>query len=63
MSSDSNLLILFTDQQAINTLLDIAEKYAGHTKNLGHQTAGTVKQAHGSDGELQTAEADLKVCA
>ncbi|KAF1345857.1 hypothetical protein BDV97DRAFT_423947 [Delphinella strobiligena] len=46
-------------QQAIDTLLDLAEQYTGHTKNLAGQTHGAVKGAH-SDDSLQTAEADLK---
>lgn len=49
------------DQQAIETLLNIAEQYAGHGKNITQQGAGAVKGAHG-DSALTTAEADLKVC-
>ncbi|KAK5142873.1 hypothetical protein LTR04_002079, partial [Oleoguttula sp. CCFEE 6159] len=46
-------------QQAIDTLLRLAEEYTGHTKNVAQQTSGTVKGAHG-DNALQTAETDLK---
>lgn len=46
-------------QQAIETLLNLAETYGGHSKNLSQQGAGTVKGAH-SDNALTTAEADLK---
>lgn len=49
-----------TDQQAIETLLNLAENYAGHAQNLGQQTAGTVKGAH-SDTALTQAENDLRV--
>lgn len=49
------------DQQAIETLLNIAEQYAGHGKNITQQGAGAVKGAHG-DTALTTAETDLKVC-
>ena len=49
------------DQEAINTLLSLAEEYGGHSKNLTQQAAGTVKGAH-TDNTLQMAEADLKVC-
>jgi hypothetical protein len=47
-------------QRAIETLLGLAEQYAGHTKNVGQQATGTVKGAH-QDDALQLAEADLKV--
>jgi len=46
-------------QQAIDTLLRLAEEYTGHTKNLAGQTQGAVKGAH-TDDSLQKAEADLK---
>jgi len=48
------------DQQAIETLLSLAEEYAGHGRNLAGQGAGTVKGAH-SDDSLQRVETDLKV--
>jgi hypothetical protein len=47
-------------QRAIETLLRLAEQYAGHSKNLGQQSAGTVQGAH-QDDALQLAEANLKV--
>lgn len=46
-------------QQAIETLLDLAERYAGHGRQLGQESAGTVKQAHG-DSALTRAERNLK---
>ncbi|KAL8760178.1 MAG: hypothetical protein Q9199_000200 [Rusavskia elegans] len=47
-------------QQAIETLLNLAEEYSGHGKNLSQQGAGTVKGAHG-DTALTSAETDLRV--
>ena len=49
------------DQQAIETLLSLAEQYGGHAKNVSQQGAGTVKGAH-EDAALSAAEADLRVC-
>lgn len=46
-------------QRAIETLLSLAERYAGHSKDLAVQGKGTVKGAHDDDA-LQLAEADLK---
>ncbi|KAF2276375.1 uncharacterized protein EI97DRAFT_458312 [Westerdykella ornata] len=46
-------------QQAIDTLLRLAEQYTGHTKDVALQSKGTVKGAHDDDA-LQLAEADLK---
>ena len=54
------ILIVFPDQQAIDTLLRLAEDYQGHSKNLVGQTHGAVKGAHEQDS-LQSAESDLKV--
>jgi len=45
--------------QAINTLLNLAETYAGHANTVAQQGTGTVKGAH-SDSALKKAEADLK---
>jgi len=56
----SNLLIYVLDRSAIDTLIGLAEQYAGYSKNLANQTAGTVQQAHNSDGNLNKAEGDLK---
>lgn len=47
-------------QQAINTLLELAETYSGHANNIAQQSAGTVKGAH-TDDSLQLAEKDLKI--
>lgn len=44
-------------QQAISTLLDLAEEYGGHSKRLASGSTGTVKQTRSS---LAQAEADLK---
>ena len=52
-------MFVLLDQQAIDTLLSLAEEYAGHSKNLTVQATGTVKDAH-ADTALTTAEADLK---
>lgn len=46
-------------QQAIETLLDLAEKYAGHGRDLGQQSTGTVKGAHADDALTRT-ETNLK---
>lgn len=53
-------LTLLEDQQAVETLLSLAEEYGGHTKNMAQQSAGTVKGAH-TDTALTSAETDLKV--
>ncbi|ORY77290.1 hypothetical protein BCR37DRAFT_351059 [Protomyces lactucae-debilis] len=45
---------------AIETLLDMAEKYAGHSRKVAEQAGGQVQQAHGSSSNLQKAEAELK---
>jgi hypothetical protein len=50
-----------SDQQAITTLLTLAETYAGHANTMGQRSTGTVKGAH-EDNALKQAEADLKVC-
>jgi hypothetical protein len=48
-------------QRAIETLISLAERYGGHSKDLAAQSKGTVQGAH-QDDALQLAEADLKVC-
>lgn len=50
----------FQDAQAIETLLNLAETYAGHATTIGNQAAGTVQGAH-EDTALKVAERDLKV--
>jgi hypothetical protein len=55
------LLTNFQDQQAIDTLLTLAETYVGHANTMGQQSTGTVREAH-ADEALKSAEADLKVC-
>lgn len=45
--------------QAISTLLDLAEQYGSHSKRLTAGGAGTVKETR---THLAAAEADLKVC-
>lgn len=47
-------------QSAIETLLTLAERYAGHGRDLAQQGKGSVQGAH-QDDALQLAEADLKV--
>lgn len=49
------------DSSAIDTLLGLAEKYQGYTKDAVAQTAGATKTAHQSDGGITAAEDDLKV--
>jgi Family of unknown function (DUF5923)/Protein of unknown function (DUF4449) len=49
-----------SDQQAIETLLDLAETYGRHGRDMSQAGAGTVKGAH-TDDSLQIAETDLKV--
>lgn len=46
-------------QQAIETLLSLAETYGGHANTLSNQGAGTVKGAH-EDNSLRSVEANLK---
>ncbi|KAK4632012.1 hypothetical protein CLAFUW4_02947 [Fulvia fulva] len=46
-------------QQAIDTLLRLAEQYGGHTKDVAAQSQGAVEGAHSQDS-LQTAETDLR---
>ncbi|KAL9534268.1 hypothetical protein SMMN14_02241 [Sphaerulina musiva] len=46
-------------QQAVDTLLRLAEEYTGHTKDVAAQTTGAVKGAHSQD-TLKTAEANLR---
>ncbi|KAL9099490.1 MAG: hypothetical protein Q9163_005017 [Psora crenata] len=48
-------------QEAVETLLSLAEQYGGHGRNVAQQGAGTVKGAH-EDTALTSAETDLKVC-
>lgn len=50
------------DQQAVDTLLNLAQEYTGHTKALTKSTAGAAKDVH-ADDSLNAAEADLKVCS
>ncbi|PWW79590.1 hypothetical protein C7212DRAFT_170056 [Tuber magnatum] len=47
-------------QQAIDTLLRLAETYTGHAKGIAKDSAGAVKGAH-QDNHLQSAEKSLKV--
>jgi len=46
-------------QQAIDTLLSLAETYGGHATDVTAQSKGSVKGAH-ADNNLQSAEANLK---
>jgi hypothetical protein len=60
-AADYNLVTDFgTDQQAVETLLRLAEEYAGHGKNLAGQGQESAKGAHDQD-TLKTAETDLRV--
>lgn len=53
------ILLTTADQQAITTLLDLAEKYASHANNVTQQSTGAVKGAR-ADTSLQRAETDLR---
>jgi uncharacterized protein DUF5923 len=53
-------LLTSLDQQAIETLLRLAEEYGGHSKNLAKDSHGTVKGVH-TDDSLKKAETNLKV--
>ncbi|KAI9827828.1 MAG: hypothetical protein M1832_004317 [Thelocarpon impressellum] len=46
-------------QQAIETLLNLAEQYTGHAGNVAEQSKGTVKGVH-EDSHLRAAETDLR---
>ncbi|KAJ5777813.1 hypothetical protein N7520_001059 [Penicillium odoratum] len=46
-------------QQAIETLLELAEKYAGHTKEVGTQSGSAVKDVR-SYGSVQAVETNLR---
>lgn len=46
--------------EAIDSLLDLAETYKGHGKNMASQGTGTVKGAR-SDDHLKSAEQNLKI--
>lgn len=46
-------------QQAIETLLDMAEKYAGHTKNVAGQSGSAAKDVRSTDS-VQAVENDLR---
>ncbi|RPA92756.1 hypothetical protein L873DRAFT_1817174 [Choiromyces venosus 120613-1] len=47
-------------QEAIDTLLRLAETYTGHTKGIARDSSGTAKEAR-QDNHLQSAEKSLKV--
>lgn len=47
-------------QRAIETLLNLAETYTGHSQNMAQQAGGTVRGAR-SDDHLRSAEADLRL--
>jgi len=47
-------------QQAIDTLLYLAETYVGHSKTVANQATGTVKDAH-NDDNLTMVERDLRI--
>lgn len=46
--------------QAITTLLDLAENYAGHSRNLANEASDSVQGVRESDSNLKKAERDLK---
>jgi len=49
------------DQNAIETLLNLAEKYTGHTREASQKGAGAVRGVQ-KDENLQAAQTNLKVC-
>lgn len=49
------------DQQAIETLLSLAETYGGHANTIAADSKGAVKGARQEDSNLQNVEANLKV--
>jgi len=49
------------DQEAVDTLLSLAETYGGHARTVAADSTGTVQGARTSDPNLAAAEADLKV--
>lgn len=48
-------------EQAIDTLLSLAEQYTGHGKNLAGTSVGAAKEAY-QNSNLSNAEQSLKVC-
>ncbi|KAI5819550.1 hypothetical protein BZA77DRAFT_275970 [Pyronema omphalodes] len=46
--------------EAVDTLINLAETYTGHGQNLANQSTSQVKNAHG-DNHLKSAESSLKV--
>lgn len=48
-------------QQAIDTLLRLAENYSGHGKQFAKESTGTVQDAH-QDSNLRSAENHFRVC-
>jgi hypothetical protein len=48
------------DQQAVGTILDLAEKYGRHTRDISQQGAGSTKEIRG-DERIRKMEANLKV--
>ena len=54
------MLTISTDQQAIETLLTLAEKYAGHAKAAGQQSGGAVQDVRSTDS-VKAVEHNLRV--
>lgn len=50
-----------TDQQAIETLLDLAEKYGSRSRHAVKEGTGSVKDTRGG-GKVQSLEKSLRVC-
>jgi hypothetical protein len=48
------------DQQAVGTLLSLAEKYGRHTRDISQQGAGTTKELRGNE-RIRSMETNLKV--
>lgn len=52
----------YTDQQAIETILSLVEKYGSTSRHASKQGAGMVQGVRGND-KVQTMETNLRVCA
>jgi 23S rRNA U2552 (ribose-2'-O)-methylase RlmE/FtsJ len=60
-STIKRILTLLSDQQAVETLISLAETYGGHANTIVADSKEAVKGARQGDSDLQIAEADLKV--
>lgn len=56
-----SLLFPSTDQQAIETMLDLVEKYGSRSRHAAQQSTSSVKGTR-QGGKVQTMEQNLRVC-